>query len=416
MLDNLLISIFVVFLNFVVAYTLRTIHKTWLAPSALYALWWSVTTLVSILVGYRETIPFAGLVWILFSSVLIGVGSLIFLPKYTVNNIPDPISQNNLTKVNIPVLRKIYILALFLGLFYIVLLLMFQKQPLKDFTTLEGYLLLAAKFSKERYEDNVVLPMYIKLLLPFVFFACFIGGILFSVIREKKYLLCFIPSIIISALFTEKSSILFCSSMWLSGYLCSHLFKKQLILFRFSTVIKIIAITFVVGAILVLSSFARMGNIEAELVNDVIDKLYSSLFGHIAAFSNWLNTYDFQNETTYFGKYTFAGIFEFFDISKRDQGLYIVNYQLANGELTNLYTIHKGLILDYSIFGTLIVYMVFGIFSQIIFQFIYQKNIKLIGLLCMIYLIIFVSIFVSPLIFNTIFLAVVMSTLVFILI
>lgn len=415
MLENLLISLFVVFLNFVVAYTLRAIHKTWLAPSALYALWWSVTTLVSTLVGYRETIPVSGLLWILFSSILIGVGSLIFLPNYTVNKIPDPISQNNLTKANMYLLRKIYILALFLGLLYIVLLLIFQKQPLKDFTTLEGYLLLAAKFSKERYEDNVVLPMYIKLLLPFVFFASCLGGILFSVIGEKKYLLCFIPSIIISTIFTEKSSILFCLTMWLGGYLSLQLFNKQIILFRFSTVIKIIATTSVVGAILVLSAFARMGNIDAGLVNDVIDKLYSSLFGHIAAFSNWLSTYDVQNETLYFGKYSFAGIFEFFGISKRDQGLYTVNYQLANGEMTNLYTIHKGLILDYSISGTLVIYLVFGIFSQIIFQTIYRKNIKLMGLLCLIYSITFVSPFVSILIFNTTFLAVIMSVLVFLL-
>lgn len=414
MIENLIVSVGIISLNFFVAYFLRAIHRTWLAPSAMYALWWSVTSLVSILVGYREHIPIVGLLWILLSSIVIGAGSLVVKGR---NETIDDGVPTNLT-IEFPIsklksLKYIYIIVLFLAFSYIVTLLMFQNMSLSDLASLEGFLILAAKFSKERYEDVTVLPMYIKLLLPFSFFANCLGGALFAITKRRIYLLCMIPPVIISTLFTEKSGVLFCFSMWISSFMTIFLYNKNLVVFNANTIIRSLIMTFCVSVVLIFSAFARMGDLNVGLVQDVIDKLYSSLFGHVAAFSNWLEQFDLNVEKPAFGKYTFAGLVDFFGISKREQGLYTVNYQLANGELTNLYTIHKGLILDFSAAGALIVYFLFGIAGQFFFKCVYLKMTKFIGLIASVYSMIFVSLFVSILIFNTTFLAICMNILLF---
>ncbi len=412
MIENFIVSLIIIVLNFFVAFILRAIHKTWLAPSAIYALWWSLTGLVSIIAGYNEKVPVSGLGWILLSSILIGVGSLVFLPNnFKILQAEELVLDDRSFSDKIGKLNKLYIITLFLAFAYILASLVYQQTSFSDLTSLEGFLLLAAKFSQDRYEDTTVLPIYIKLLLPFIFLATCIGGIMFGITKQKRYLICLLPPVIISILFTEKAGIFFCFSMWMSSYMSIMLFKKKLVIFDWATIVKTMGITIVISAILVFSSFARLGVLDVAELGVVWDKLYSTLFGHIPAFSNWFATYDFSHETPEFGKYTFSGVFDFFGLSKRESGLYTVNYQLSNGELTNLYSIHKGLILDFTASGSLFLYFIFGMVGSFVFYSVYKNAGKLIGLLSSVYAITFVSIFYSVFIFNTTFLAIFLTIL-----
>lgn len=415
MLENFLISLFFVLLNFSLAIILRTVHKTWLAPSAIYALWWSVTSLGSIIAGFKETIAPVGLIWILLSSILVGAGSLVMLPKREITIIKNERVTNPLVFIKID-LKRLYLTSLLLSFLYIFASLYYQQTSISDLFSIDNILLMAAKFSQERYQETNVLPIYVKLLLPFVFFANCIGGAMFGTTRKYLFSLSLIPPVIISILFTEKASVFFCFSFWIASLMAILLLKKQFRLFSFRTIAKLFVIGITVLLILILSSFARLGSLDLKGLSVVGDKLYSSIFGHIPAFSNWLLNFDFSNETLSFGKFTFAGIFDFFGISERLIGLYTVNYQLSNGELTNIYSIHKGLILDFSILGALSIYFFFGLVSAFLFHCVEKGRYKYIGLLSGVYTLIFVSIFTSIFVYNTTFLAIVLAVLLFILI
>ena len=394
------------------AIILRIIHGSWLAPSAFYSLWWGSTTLISVLIGSKENVPNVGLIWILSSCILIGLGSLIFIaPKLTTFNLESQ-NYDNLYLANRS-LRVVYFFSVLFSFCYIISFIIYNQVSIQDFKSLEGLLILSAKFSKDRYEENVTLPMFIKLQLPFVFFSNALGGALFSISRKKKYFLALLPSVIISILFTEKAGIFFCLSIWISAYLSLTVALNNLKFFNYQIILRLFMSGVILLSILITSAFARLGTVDMGEFEVVLDKLYSTLFGHIAAFSNWLQSFDFINSSLSFGRFTLAGVFDFFGISKRDIGLYTVNYKLSSGEMTNLYSIHKGLILDFSAFGSLIIYFIYGMIGSFLFAGSIKGKRIYIGFLSIIYLITFVSIFYSIFIFNTTLLSCFMTVFVF---
>jgi len=395
-----------------IAVILRVIHGSWLAPSALYSLWWAITTLVSLLVGSNEVLPAVGLVWLLISCSIVGIGSLVFIPPRLGTYSTQSNDYTALYKYSY-FLRVIYFFSTFVSFSYIISFLLYNEVSINDLKSFEGLLTLAVKFSKDRYEENVILPLYIKLQLPFVFFSNALGGALFAIWQEKKYLYCLIPPVLIALLFTEKAGIFFCLSAWLASLLSVTVFLKKFKIFNYESVVKLFVSAVILLLILVISAFARLGAVDMGEFEVVVEKLYSTLFGHIAAFSNWLASFDFFTFTMEGGRYTFSGVFDFFGISKRESGIYTDNYQMSNGAMTNLYTIHKGLLLDFSVIGSLIVYFVFGVIGSFFFLGAVKGKQRYVGFLSIIYLIIFVSIFYSIFIFNTTLLSCIMTVLVF---
>jgi oligosaccharide repeat unit polymerase len=412
-LTEYITSLFIVILIVLISCILRLIHRTWLAPSAFYSLWWGSTTLVSLIIGRNEIIPFWGLIWLLISCLIVGAGSLVFYsPKHSLVYLHklnfDTIEiNNNFFKLS-------YYFSLFISFFYIISSLIYNDISLADFKSLEGLLALSVKFSVDRYEENVILPIYIKLQLPFVFLSNALGGTLFSITRKKRYLICLLPPVIIAILFTEKAGIFFCLSIWMACLLSLNVFFGRFNIFNFKNILKIGLSLALLLFLMFISAFARLGTIDFDEFEVVLEKLYSTLFGHIAAFSFWFSNFDLFSYPLQGGKYTFSGVFDFFGLSKRQSGLYIENYQLSNGAMTNLYSIHKGLLLDYSIFGTLFIYFIFGVVGSYFFQKVLSGNQKYIGLLSIVYIIIFVSIYYSIFIFNTTLLACLMIVFIFV--
>ncbi len=405
-------SLFIVALIGLISFLLRLIHKTWLAPSAFYSLWWGSTTLVSLIVGRNEVFPFSGLIWLLISCLFVGLGSLVFYsPKYLLPSL----NKFNFDELDISnrFFNLTYYFSLFISFFYIISSVVYNDISLVDFKTVEGLLALAVKFSIDRYEENVVLPIYIKLQLPFVFLSNALGGTLFSISRKKRYLFCLLPPIIIAILFTEKAGIFFCLSIWMACLLSLNVIFGRLKVFNIRNILRIGLMLILLLSLMFISAFARLGTIDFDEFEVVLEKLYSTLFGHIASFSYWFSNFDLFNDPLQMGKYTFSGVYDFFGLSKRQSGLYTENYELSNGAMTNLYSIHKGLLLDYSFIGTLLIYFIFGIIGSYFFQEVLKGNKKYIGLLSIVYVIIFVSIYYSIFIFNTTLLACFMIVFIF---
>ena len=98
---------------------LRIIHKSWLAPSAFYSLWWTCTTILSIVIGINENVPFIGLFWLFFSSFLIGLGSLFFVNRDVVNK-GRLLLHSGLYLTNLNFFKNIYLWSLIFSFMYII--------------------------------------------------------------------------------------------------------------------------------------------------------------------------------------------------------------------------------------------------------------------------------------------------------
>ena len=115
----------------------------------------------------------------------------------------------------------------------------------------------------------------------------------------------------------------------------------------------LLVILFAVGATL------RVG--EVPNINAISDSLKSgrtraSMFGHISEFSQWFQESWDEDMKPAFGAYTIAGLFNLSGLHTRYPGLYIEkSYEVEPGASTNIYTIFRGLIQDFTLPGSIVI-------------------------------------------------------------
>jgi oligosaccharide repeat unit polymerase len=103
--------------------------------------------------------------------------------------------------------------------------------------------------------------------------------------------------------------------------------------------------------LLVISMILRTGVISPENITAVKDSLLEYVFGHLYAYEHWFQKYIFADIEYSLGKYTFFSIFDVLGIENRVSGIYGENFIRGNIE-TNIYSIFRGLISDFGVFGT----------------------------------------------------------------
>jgi oligosaccharide repeat unit polymerase len=90
------------------------------------------------------------------------------------------------------------------------------------------------------------------------------------------------------------------------------------------------------------------------------------MFGHISAFSTWMRDYHYTGLS--FGSNTFSGPLDLIGIQEREIGYYKRDVFLSSSLYTNIYTVFRGLLQDFSIPGTLVVAFGLGMAARISFD------------------------------------------------
>jgi oligosaccharide repeat unit polymerase len=210
-------------------------------------------------------------------------------------------------------------------------------------------------FYVDRDSGIFQLPWQINGFIYFTYTASLIGGFTFNLFLDKKKLFCFIPLFIAffyGVVLAVRSGIFLSIILWLSGWLGSLVylqdfkFRPQTIMFSLVSFMVLIIVFISVG-------WLRSGANDYFLLMEFIDYARISYFGHLSAFSTWLNDYHYTGLT--FGANTFSGPLDLLGINEREVGFYKQNIFLTDGIYTNIFTVFRGLIEDFSIPGTLII-------------------------------------------------------------
>ena len=104
---------------------------------------------------------------------------------------------------------------------------------------------------------------------------------------------------------------------------------------------------------------------DTIIVDLLVDQVRAYFFGYLSAFSKWLSSnveYSFNN-----GYITFAGPFNLIGLLERPLGFYD-SISITSGISTNIFTAFRGIITDFSIYGSILIAFMIGFFSQLIFQ------------------------------------------------
>ena len=94
----------------------------------------------------------------------------------------------------------------------------------------------------------------------------------------------------------------------------------------------------------------------------MVEKLRAYFFGYLSAFTNWFESCDVLTIKTTLS--TFAGPLSLFGILDRELGFYDT-ININNYVSTNIYTIFRSIVSDFTIPGSILIFFILGVFFSI---------------------------------------------------
>jgi oligosaccharide repeat unit polymerase len=342
----------------------RRTRGSWLSPGPLVALVWLIY--VSACLFLTDYKIYASGIWIIvlfvFSVFFGTVLSEGLDGRSRRSQIDHPIQGETLQLWENRSLRFSMLFAI-VGLVGCVHLLFVSLEKFSlDFSLLD-ILSLGHLWSVARYQRGEVEPWSVRLLIMWVYPAVLLAGISFALAhnRVRKWLAVapLLPAALIGTVFAARAGLLISLICWFSGFFAVRyrqtggayvLFQRRIVLSLLMLIVS--GLLFFVG----IDTIRRFEGGSLEVSTD-LPRLSKYLFGAVPAFADWVHNSRDQEMTM--GAYTFAGVFDLLGIKQRQIGVYEQYETLAGGEDTNIYTLLRGLIQDFtlagaSLFGVLI--------------------------------------------------------------
>ena len=226
--------------------------------------------------------------------------------------------------------------------------------------------------SSARYSDNVEsLPFVNRIINSIVYACCAYNGFFMSK-RITKINCVNIVLILVQTIVTNtKATLIFGLAFLFAGYFVGMQYFD--IKINIKKIIHIvIAIIFFLIFSVVINYLRHAGTLS--LFEEFKKILVSYFIGPFSAFSAWFSKSNFKSLDL--GANTFSCIFRLLGIQSQAHGEFVI----INNEATNVYTIFKHLINDYSVLGTLIISNLLGLISFICDSKVINKKYNFIGM------------------------------------
>jgi len=234
-----------------------------------------------------------------------------------------------------------------------------------------GLLQVARAMSLARYEEQFQIPLVARLGQMFVFFASAVAGFTFAVdknrYRKFEYLLPIFPSLLIAVIMTTRAAVLYNLTFWICAYMSSSLLlsgRIDLVLITRRTGMALGGGVLSVAVMFIVLQFLRGGITDMGRLKEILLHLRAWPFGSISGFSIWTDRYDFNTSVTG-GYYTLFGIFDQLGIQARKSGLYTDYVNIGSASWSNIYTVFRGLISDFTVVGAVGFMGVMGLLGSI---------------------------------------------------
>lgn len=368
------------------AYVVRRVVGTWLFPGCIFALFWFVFTFLPLTVLFSEPINPWPTAYLFVATVAFSISGLFYFrwpAAYDLNRGKATAAQYFDTTF----LRGTFYLASALSLICFVLNMRTQGFSMEDM--LLRSIDTAALYSHRRGTDDLVLGVAAKLGLATAYLAATLGGLLFGCSRSKRnsfvvLLGAFLPSIA-SLLFESAKGLLFqFIALFFGCVLVTRLFQGRLYLIDRAGVRNGILALLILLPLTIVSFFSRglHGVQDSSVVAEALPRYFASYaFGHLYAFSDWFSfqmgwpaSMSYAHEPSTYGFFTFASAFRVFGSSRTFvAGIY--DEYFSSGLLTgNIYTMFRGLIIDFGMLGTLLYTFISGFAIHLSFYFLLARR------------------------------------------
>jgi oligosaccharide repeat unit polymerase len=250
--------------------------------------------------------------------------------------------------------------------------------------------------------------------MAFLYSGGFLGGI-FSVVSKGWFnkiiaLLPFAVMLVFTLINGVKTGFLFILVIWVSGFAAAYVYEKKGELKKpGKTLLRALLIILIVLLLIPVTQVLRGGRTDAKM--KFVNASALSYFCSFNAFTVWYNSYN--NDDLAVGKYSLSGVHNYFN-GDRQVGLYgddntVVGIYDQNIIRTNVYTMTRGLIQDFTLFGAMAVLFFVGIIMQMVYVSARRRNILAMGVLGLFYSVLLWSFTVNILNYNTLILSWIIS-------
>jgi len=349
------------------AYCVRRVVGTWLFPACLFGLFWFCNTFIGLAVLFWVPAdPFA-IGFIFLCTLAFSVGSLAFDWKSAFETNTRKRETAALVYSS-PFLKGAFYLSTLLSLAFLVLNSYAQGIPVHDL--IFDLQASAATYTALRYSDSININIFGQFNIVCAYLSAILGGFLFSCMTTKTgrrliLVLSFLSSILATVTQSNKGILFLSIAFFYGGILvCRAAAGKLRLLDKGS--IKSVTIYVAILIPIVITSFLSRGLYDIDdnlfVLNRLISYSASYTFGHIYAFSDWFafiirrhSELVYPRDSSSHGFYTFMALFRLCGSRKVVPPGYFDDYY-SYGDLlkTNIFTMFRGLILDFGFTGSLL--------------------------------------------------------------
>ena len=346
----------------------RKITGTWLSPGSFFAISWSFFLIVPLLFAPEFKVDLLGIWFIAILSMACAAGSVIAYKPPSI----DSLVSNEPNKTNPSHLFHPLWVLILISFGGVILLFRHALDTYNFGYYSMGWVSIPNLIAVDRYSGYINYPFIIKYSLYCIYPANLLGGLLLSVrqISFKMKALTVVPvllALVLGIIEGARTSILLglvlFFSAWMSGAMINdpHFNKKKPYLkIAISSGGLILGFT----AFFVLIQWLRQG-MDSIIIDLLIDRIRAYFFGYLAAFTQWIGTIDSPNLSG--GLTTFAGPFNLLGVMERSLGFYDPA-NISLGISTNIFTALRGLVIDFSIPGSILIAFIVGFFLQLSYQ------------------------------------------------
>ena len=361
----------------------KNIVGTWINPASIFSGFWFLFSIVPIVIGWRIPINPAAVLYILLFLVTFSSTVILFPWKKAFHRNKEKVPAADIFDSKY-LFYTLIVISISITVFLVIDL---RFQGLSVLSNIFGN---AAQYAGLRYSGELVQNTYIKIATILSFPCVAVAGLVGTSTSNRmrcvvSIFLGFVPSIFLIFFQGAKGSLFLSAALFFGSYLVVKIYNGEFSVFSGKFFARaVFGMTVVV--VFVIISFITRGGGESGDFNDVLFHLkysflsYSS--GHLFAFSDWftdryfyVSNLDFEQERWTLGFYTFMSIFQFFgDDRFVPLGVYDEYFDHAGMLTTNIYTVFRGLISDFSLVGSFIFALVFGFLCNAIFYNLLSKR------------------------------------------
>lgn len=390
----------------------RLREGSWLAPGPFMAGLWSVYVVAPLVLAPDYDVSAPGL-WCILASVFAFDFGTIFSRRRT--RAPSGGARPSVVW-NLTVVRAAIVFGSLVGTFG-VLALLANENRLGALLSLQDLQDTASYFTDARYNHAYQEPKAYSVSLSGAYAAAILAGAFGDeLFRARRWsvriamLTPLVPTVLVALTTTMKAPLVLTVVLAAAGHLSMRALQVGS-RFRVRARTLVLALS-LFGATVLASRIAiayRTGTLDEIATRDTDDRILAAgALGPLSAFCVW---FDRTDATTLlaeprYGAYTVGGVLEFLGVRARERGVYLDDVSIGRYRVSvNLYTIFRGLILDFTLPGSLLVLLIGGLVVARAYRAVQEGRVPALPILATFYATAIFSWIVSLLVYNSILMA-----------